>query len=186
MQSVSVETSPPGKWCRGAVVSQCGGIAPARRRSLRQQQQDGLDHDHRLDHAQQPPRHLRDAEPPGPLRAGSGGTWYIGGKYSSYWKGLAPHVRTIRPGDQLSLTGRPCAVFLRERRNPNAVLGRKQGGARLAGSKRFHGRVQARRLRLLRPFAVEVTVSEQPPPRPRACGRRLQPRRRAPARPRTA
>ena len=58
---------------------------------------------------------------------GSGGTWYIGGKYPSYWKGLAP-----MSGPFVQETGYPWDgvrphLPLRHRRDPGAVAGRKPG-----------------------------------------------------------
>ena len=67
---------------------------------------------------------------------GSGGTWYIGGKYASYWKGLAPHVRPVRAGDGLSVGQRPSDLPLRHRRDPDAVAGGESDAGGLADTKR--------------------------------------------------
>ena len=77
---------------------------------------------------------------------GSGGTWYIGGKYASYWKGLAP-----MSGPFVQESGYPweslrAAAFFRHRRRANPLSRGKPAARGLAREERLRGGVQGSRL----------------------------------------
>ena len=109
---------------------------------------------------------------------GSGGTWYIGGKYASYWKGLRAHVGPVRTGDGLPWESvRPIYLFVTE--GTQRRRWKEAGLCGLADTKSVHVGIRgserrprrdgeagvARCLRLLRPHAVEVTRCPPSPKR---------------------